>query len=665
MMKQAVLDSVTLPAKVESLINKVCNRAYVYGVVPFDWDIIVIKEEATIYAKLLKQVLSFVQENASRIKAKDYSMLTDPQVQADLNEMIETVSESSFVEQLFFPFVEGSFKGLTLTYTDGEMVYDATLDDVLTYSLPNFWKVVNAVYEVTEFKRANLNANSILANLDAVAEIVEIIGTDIMTKGNAAKVIITGIEYFTTIDLTEEEKNGLLAIDFSNEVQYSNEFFAKLEATYNANQFEFSLSAIKDSNVLLGIVDAIEAVLPSETAQTLINVAVELVNNKFVSQISKELSALVLERINDPQLTNELLVEDIYAAIEFARLAAESNMLSNLEDYAAWNFAPIKAMVAICFDTNMAQGYEAEFAKASVKVIPHINEYYDESVVVADWEAEILAIVNALESLVNDGVTDINDVNVDNVSGTTVGYVVDSVILSDLIIDMINEELEAQDLSQYYVVTKESLDSVTDWDAELNAIKELTDLMEGLNANDLELSEIILECKDIRNNTVLVNEVLVSSASHIVPKLPIISDYYNDSIIINDWAEELDAIVAAYEALDGKHLETMENPIDNLDGEIIVACLESAILKEAFVAEFNNNLNANGLGSYYTVTVVEVENVNTATAWNEELQAIKVLEKLLEKINNNTVSQDDIANAEVTAANTQIAKEILESVLDK
>ena len=30
--------------------------------------------------------------------------------------------------------------------------------------------------------------------------------------------------------------------------------------------------------------------------------------------------------------------------------------------------------------------------------------------------------------------------------------------------------------------------------------------MEGLNANDLELAEIILECKDIRNNTVLVND---------------------------------------------------------------------------------------------------------------------------------------------------------------
>ena len=664
MMKQSVYDSVVLPQKLQTLINRVLSRAYAYGVVPFNWDIIDVKHEVKVAYALAKQALSFVQENASRIKALDLSMLADAEVQADLTEMIETISESSFVEQLFFPFVEGTFNALTLGYTDGVMIYDATLEDVVTYSVPNFWKVVNAVYEITEFKPSNINVEAILSNLDAVAEIVEVICTDKMTKDNIAKVMITGVEFFTSYDFTDAQVEGLLAINFANEVPYYNAFFAELQETYDATHFALSLSSIKNPQVLEGLADALEAILPSELVELLAMTGAKAVNNRIVKKVSAGMYELLDERLNDEAYTTELLIEDLYAVAKLMRLGAQSNVIGNTQDFAAWNFDVIRQIITIAFDTNIAQGYEADFAEFVIERVPQINELYDESVVVADWEAEALAIVNALESLVNDGVTDVNNIDVDAISGQTVECILESEILSNLIIDMINAKLEEQDLDEYYVVTKAKLDAVVDWDAELNAINELTALMNGINNGNIELAEIISECKDIRNNTVLVNDILISCAGHIVPKLPIISDYYNDSIVINDWAVELDAIIVAFETLDGKHVDTMEDPIENLNGEIIIACLGSVILTEAFIEEFNKNLDNLGLASYYVVTEEKVNAVDTAEKWDKELVAIQKLEAVVASIQDNTITMQGLKDAQKEVESTIIAKEIFNAVLN-
>ena len=664
MMKQSVYDSVALPQKLQTLINRVLSRAYAYGVVPFNWDIIDVKHEVKVAYALAKQALSFVQENASRIKALDLSMLADAEVQADLTEMIETISESSFVEQLFFPFVEGTFNALTLGYTDGVMIYDATLEDVVTYSVPNFWKVVNAVYEITEFKPSNINVEAILSNLDAVAEIVEVICTDKMTKDNIAKVMITGVEFFTSYDFTDAQVEGLLAINFANEVPYYNAFFAELQETYDATHFALSLSSIKNPQVLEGLADALEAILPSELVELLAMTGAKAVNNRIVKKVSAGMYELLDERLNDEAYTTELLIEDLYAVAKLMRLGAQSNVIGNTQDFAAWNFDVIRQIITIAFDTNIAQGYEADFAEFVIERVPQINELYDESVVVADWEAEALAIVNALESLVNDGVTDVNNIDVDAISGQTVECILESEILSNLIIDMINAKLEEQDLDEYYVVTKAKLDAVVDWDAELNAINELTALMNGINNGNIKLDEIISECKDIRNNTVLVNDILISCAGHIVPKLPIISDYYNDSIVINDWAVELDAIIVAFETLDGKHVDTMEDPIENLNGEIIIACLGSVILTEAFIEEFNKNLDNLGLASYYVVTEEKVNAVDTAEKWDKELVAIQKLEAVVASIQDNTITMQGLKDAQKEVESTIIAKEIFNAVLN-
>ena len=42
----------------------------------------------------------------------------------------------------------------------------------------------------------------------------------------------------------------------------------------------------------------------------------------------------------------------------------------------------------------------------------------------------------------------------------------------------------------------------------------------------------------------------VATAEYVVPKMPVVKGYYNDSIVIDNWTNEMDAIVAALEELD-------------------------------------------------------------------------------------------------------------------
>ena len=663
MMKEALFDSVTLPGLVQKVITKVCNRAWAYGVLDFNWNEVSATHEAKVAYKLAKQLLAFVKENASSIKALDLSILTDAAAQADLSEMAYTIAESSFVDQLFFQLVEGTFNALTLSYTDGVMEYDATLEDVLAYSLPNFWKVVNAGYEITAFKPSNINLTNILSNLSAVAEIVEVFGTDIMLKDNAAKIIITAVGYLTSIELSEEEINGLLAIDFANEVVYSNAFFAELQELYDATNFNLSFEEIKNPAVLSGVADALEAVLPSETVKVLARLGVQVVNGKFVQKYSSDLYALIDERISDESFTNEQIVEDYYRLAEMLRLAGQSEMTKYMAEFANWNYAPIKQMVAICFDTNLAKGNEEAFAKACIKVIPHIGSLYEDTMVIADWEKEILTIVNALESLVNDGIANINDVNMDNISGQTVEYICDSVILSDILVDTVNEKLEALGLQSYYQATQAKLAAVTNWDAELDAIKDLNNLLDSLNNGTYVLKEVVDAYEAIKADTVLVNEILTASAEYMVPKMPVVKDYYDSSIVISDWAAELDAIVGAIKKLDSMGLDAMNEPIKNLTGESIMIAVESEILKAAFVEEFNNNLSTLGLGSYYTVSKSDVEGIQTEAKWDAELVVINQLQTLVSSINAGTVTLPELLAAKANAEATVIAKAIFEAVL--
>ena len=163
---------------------------------------------------------------------------------------------------------------------------------------------------------------------------------------------------------------------------------------------------------------------------------------------------------------------------------------------------------------------------------------------------------------------------------------------------------------------------------------------------------------DVKQNTILCDSILVSSAAIIIPDLPIISNYYDESLGITDWGLELDSILDAYKLLVDKGLDNINNPIQTLDGEVIIACLNSKILKAAFIQEFNNNLNLLGLGAYYTMDEEKLAELDTPSKWDNELAAIEAVSDL---VNNFSVTKVPTVTEQVES--TIIAKAILVSFL--
>ena len=485
------------------------------------------------------------------------------------------------------------------------------------------------------------------------------LATDLIFKDNIAELMTIVINKYTSYDLTEEEKAQLNDINFQNELVYSENMFSILQETYLNNPFELDKNIIKNEDVINGIADSIQAILPSETFKVLSKKFGNIANNKVISKVSVEIHDLVASRFADQTYTNDKVVEDYSSLVDLLKLIPSANVLDNLNDISKWDYDVLHQMVEIVFDLNMIIGYEHDFVDAGMHKVPVIKDYYDESIVVANWEVEMNAIVSALESIANDGVSDINKVEIDQVSANSIELVLKSEILSNFVVNIINDELKKNDLDEYYVVTEEQLESVVDWDAELDAIKHLSDLMESLNDGTFELHEIVEQYNEIRNNTVLMNDILISAASEIVPMMPVVKDYYDESVVISDWAAELDAIIASVDALDQANLDNINDLLSEdsaLNGSMMLTFCGSTILKNAVVEEINNALASAGLESGL-ITVADIDALNTKELWDAELSAMRNLITL--KDSAATLEFDEIVEIYKEVRTTTLCNKVL------
>ncbi len=663
-----VYASVTLPNKLQKLIDKVVSRVDAYGVVPFDWNKVSARNEAKVMIDVAKLGLEFVNNHAPSIKEFDLSILADAKAQSELTEIATRLADSSFVEQLFFPFVEGTFKALTMGYTDGEMIYNATLDDVLNISLPNFFRLMNAINDICGFKPSNINKSS-LTNFDALREVVEVVCSDIMLKDNVAKLMTTFIGKFSSYDLTAEEIAKLEAVDFEADAKHVINALNILQATYDNNSFELNAEAIKNSAVVNGAADALDAILDSEAFQVLSRKLVSIINNRILTDIDANLSSVVRDRLNDDAYTNDQVNSDLHTLVDVLHNLAASKMYS--DEFTAWDYAALENVIKLGFGTYMVQGYEDIFGETLIHKVPQLENYYDESMVIADWENELLTAVKALESLVNDGVTDLSLIDVETLSGHTLDIVCESVILKQLVADKMNEKLEELNLNNYYVVTLADFDSVVSWDNELEAVRKLVDLMELID-KDVALSDYELvssRYEYISNNTIFINRVVVSCGSYIVTKMPVVKEYVSfvntDSWTFADWDQELDAIVTTIKEMKNDSQATMENPIEELNAKIINSALNSEILTAGFVHEFNMNLVALGLD----YKVYQASDFTSVKDWDLELNYIQQTKDLMDEIDAAGTLTPALA-AQITALvaevnnNSAIAKEILAAGLE-
>ena len=290
--------------------------------------------------------------------------------------------------------------------------------------------------------------------------------------------------------------------------------------------------------------------------------------------------------------------------------------------------------------------------------LPVVSNYYNDSVEIESWENELDAIIATLEALSEANATAFtNPLEEDSpLNGKVLNAASKSTILTKAIVDEINSAVKSYGFAENIISVDniKLVDTEQAWNAELDCMRRLV----AIDFASTNMNTVIDIYDDVKQNTILCDSILVSSAAIIIPDLPIISNYYDESLGITDWGLELDSILDAYKLLVDKGLANINNPIQTLDGEVIIACLNSKILKAAFIQEFNNNLNLLGLGAYYTMDEEKLAELDTPSKWDNELAAIEAVSDL---VNNFSVTKVPTVTEQVES--TIIAKAILVSFL--
>ena len=658
-----VYDTVTLSDSLVELIDKLVNRIYAYGVVPFTWEHVGIKHELRTAKDVLKDAVALLDEYADEIKSKDRSFLTDEYFQNDVDRIIKKLCESDVVDQLFFPLIEGTFKALTMGYTDGEMVYTATKEQVLNESLPNFWNLVDILYEMTEFKRAKLNRD-IIFNFSLIADAIEIAANDIMLKDNLAKLSIVIINKFSSYDLTEAEKAALIAIDFTSEAHYYVEALDKLQVIYDTHNFSLDSDSMKKPAVLKGIADAVEVLIPSEIFKVLARTFFEIGNDKVIADFSPALAEIIKDYLVNVAYTDDDIVNDIDILLDAARSIADANVLGNKDNIDVWNFADLRDVISAIYATELVMANEHDFSETLINELPYASEYYNDSIIINDWEAEFIALINAIEALNAKDLDTITDPFDDRIDGELMMTITQSDIICHGLVKEINRNLVAAGLpdDEIHYEDIKWVDTVEKWNKELHALEVIMDFNENI---DTKTISDIVSVYDIINASHLCEIIIDASADTIVPELPIVNKYYTDEfadLMHNSgkaWHNEFDDVVNVFRLLEDDHIDILENPLasaSEIDAEIMVAITKSLLLSNAVTMEINDNLEQHGL-TEYQITIDEVRSITTKEEWDKELEALRDLVELSE--NPGGVNRSTIVSIVETIRDTTLCNKVL------
>ena len=380
-----------------------------------------------------------------------------------------------------------------------------------------------------------------------------------------------------------------------------------------------------------------------------------ILKNALVQELNKALAKANLE-------PNLIEVSDLDALnnkeLWNAELSAMRNLITLKDNASTLEFDKIVEIYSEVRATSLCNKVLTESAPIMAKTLPVVSTYYDESVVIEDWTLELDSIVNTLNALSEANADGITNPLAENspLNGKVLDNATKSIILTNAIVQELNNAVKLSGLAED-IVSEENIKLVNSeeaWNNELEYMRRLT----TINFASTNMNTVIDIYKDIKENTILCEKILVNSASIIIPDLPIISTYYNDSLVIDNWEEELNDIINAYSLLVEKGLSNITEPIKTLDGDVIMACLESEILKAAFIIEFNNNLETLELNSFYQMNENEIAILDSPEKWNNELAAIQAVSDLAK-----AYSPTKVPAVITQVEATYIAKTILVSFL--
>ena len=513
-MRTALYDSAELPSRIRKLLDAVINRIYHFGLIPFTWESVELRKEFDLMKTNGKELLNIIKDNLSEIKNGNVSFLADSNVQTKITDIAQSMLDSSFVQQLGMPLIEGLFRAFTITHYDGVMEHSATLQDVVDYFLPDMFAIFDAMMEVNGL---NLKAKASLYAFGAYADIVDIAFQDILLKDNLDALLATIMAKYGEQELTDAEKTALANLDWDAERVIIVDALHSLEYNYIVEPFELRMDNLNDTT-LYALADAIEILAPSQIIAQTGTAFMKLLARKVIAKSNQSFADEIIERIENDDYNNAKIVADVALLPTFLRSAADAHLFNPSDDYSTWDFDAARSTIHCLFNLYLLETRQSEIIDAIFERIPFVKSNYDpETMIVTDWENELTQIVNTLEAVIDCGLTDFNT-PIDDLAGHGEIFMAakESVILKKAFLNKINSNLVANGLTSYEVTEADidAVDTVEKWNKEIDALQTAHTLIEEINngtrstSNPVDLLYIKAVYDDVKANSYIGNKCL-------------------------------------------------------------------------------------------------------------------------------------------------------------
>lgn len=673
-------NSVTLPDALSKIVNKVFDYADALGVVDFTYEGLSLKNELTTLIDSLTSAISFARSHASNIKARNFAFINETSVQNDINQLVLNASKSKIVEQLFFPMIEGVYRAATRSSGDGNMVYDEnmTITDFVNTTLPNVYEMISLIDEICGFNFSNIS----LTKFAQIADLLETIASEELLKDNINELILVLFNKVIKVELTEEDKELVNNANMDIEIQYLVEVFDTLQEVYDEKPFEFNAEGFADAETLIGIGKALkvlastyndgvfghpvyayqsESQLISIFGKTLLGLAV----NKLDKENTQDLANALKATIDSETYTRSDITLDFKKFVDLIPSLANSGIIKHKAEYSQYAYNYINGenqLVERLLSLKLVSGNELVLLDTLVALIPEVESYYNEASITTNEQArqEMISVFNALEQIKNYSLSDMdtlmNDVLAED-SSIDITVLLKSLVIKNAIVNVLN------DMLPYYinknVITVDEIDlfmegktdevARDDWKVEFKAVKDLLDYVDGgtLRANTVY---------EIYADTVLIRKLLVESAETLLPGLPVIGSYYAGTTLVSDWVVELDNLMNVLNAFGSRNLDSnlFADPLNNVNGQLVLAICHSEVLKVELVQKINDTLPAE-YQSLCNITVADLDLVTTAEGWDNEFEAVKTFIKVA----NNEEVEDKNAKVVNIYNNTTLVKALM------
>lgn len=370
--------------KVSKLVDKFKANMAEFGIIDLSYEGINAKPEFDALKAVMSSVSSFAKTYMNKLTS-DFTVLVDPTFQDDLVNVFEKVFASRMLAQLALPLMSGSVRILTQDTETLHLLDNLDNDEFLNIFLPDLFDLFAAADKL-DLLNKKVNYNDASAIVDAF---------DVLVHKDSFKDYVSEIVKFAMVFVGINVKD----VDLSK-VDWDKEYQAIDKALNGALKEPLKDVKASDRKTFLNetFLNALAIAMPEFNDSDLIPLLSRQLLEFMANKVAGDSYDTYVNRLFEPDYTDELLVEDYKAFPEILKLIAKADLFAE-GGLTNDKYPIIGDLLEKLLALNFAEGIEPRLLETCFKRTSALDSYDVDFETVLDWAAERAAFAEVLRKL--------------------------------------------------------------------------------------------------------------------------------------------------------------------------------------------------------------------------------------------------------------------------